>query len=640
MSKDIERRKAGRSSEVGFLVAAATVPRSFQKSLQPRSTPDQGIITGLLMLSGFTLASVIQSVIDAFAGKISRSANDSKATLNQDDYSIFTSLIAFSSGMSGQKIFEEKENEKLPRSAARVVSYWISVVGFAGVVAGLLEKLVVGASEAGTKGESQKRRNILLPLVVPTGALITYSYDHLKQRKETVVASDTQETKDLFDTANPVKALGISIGVAATLGLLSFGERFAAKKIDEVVEDRAPALKNAWLPIGQVVALGTIGFGMYEGIRRLYRKIENGNNQFEKHYHKIPQLNEVSGSAKSLVNWQTLSLQGRRHIGEVVTKEKINKAMGTQNALQPIRIYIGFESALTEKERVELAIAELHRTGAFDRAHLVIVSPTGTGYVNYVFSETVEYMSLGNCASITIQYSLRPSPLSLDQVPEGRDHFRMLINRVHQELKNRPKNKRPKLSLFGESLGAWTSQDAFVNTGTYMLDALDIAASFWIGTPAGSKWAAQVLHEDRYDTDKSLIGEFNDFGQFKSLSTKEKNALRYVMVTHDDDPIPKFGGTLLLKEPTWLKKENRMKTPTVPNDMQWNSPRTFIHMLVDMKNALKPIPGQFVSVGHDYRADIADFVEAIFKFNITKTQRVSVDKALREADKLRGKTQG
>ncbi len=634
MSKDIESRKAGRASEVGFLVASAVVPRSFQKSLLPRDTTDQGIITGISMIMAFTLASTIQSAIDITTDKISkRSEKDS--SLEQDDYSILASLAAFGIGMSSQKIFEETENEMLAKSAARTLGYWVSVVGVAGIVAGVLEKMIVGASESDNKQKAAKRRKYLLPAVVPVGALLTYTMDHIKHRKEQAELKISPEEKN---ETNLYKAMGIGVGIAGVLGLISVAERFMARKIDNFLGSRSQLLKNSWLPVGQIVSLGLVGLGIYEGMRRLYRKSENGNEKFEEYYTEQPSSRLVSGSKQSQVDWETLSLQGRRHITDTLTKEKINEVLDIKNAVDPIRVYIGLESALTESERVGLALEELQRTGAFDRELLVIVSPTGTGYVNYVFSESVELMSKGNCASVTIQYSLRPSPMSLDQVPEGRDHFRMLVNLIHQEIKKRPKNKRPKIVLFGESLGAWTSQDAFVNSGTYMLEALDIEAGFWIGTPAGSKWAKQVTSAERYDTDRKKVGVFNDFGQYKSLPPQNQKALKYVMVTHDNDPIPKFGGTLLVKQPEWLN-ENGQRSNAISKTMHWNTPRTFIQLMVDMKNALKPIPGEFVSIGHDYRADIADFVEAVYNFNVTKKQRVAIDLALRKADIERGKTQ-
>ncbi len=57
----------------------------------------------------------------------------------------------------------------------------------------------------------------------------------------------------------------------------------------------------------------------------------------------------------------------------------------------------------------------------------MIASPTGTGYVNYAAVAILEFLTRGDCATIAMQYSARPSPLSLDRVGEGRLHARLLM---------------------------------------------------------------------------------------------------------------------------------------------------------------------------------------------------------------------
>ena len=171
------------------------------------------------------------------------------------------------------------------------------------------------------------------------------------------------------------------------------------------------------------------------------------------------------------------------------------------------------------------------------------------------------------------------------------------------------------------------------------MDAYNVSRAFWIGTPAGSKWAKQVLHQERYDTVKGQVAEFNDFGQYQKLTPSQKKNLRFVLCTHDDDPIPKFGVNLLVQSPPWLKNGVE-RAPTIPKNNHYRTPLTFVQTMVDMKNALKPVPGQFVAVGHDYRADIADFVRAVYGFSVTEKQMVAIDLALRAADVERGKTQG
>jgi uncharacterized membrane protein len=55
----------------------------------------------------------------------------------------------------------------------------------------------------------------------------------------------------------------------------------------------------------------------------------------------------------------------------------------------------------------------MERVGAFDRSLIMLVSPTGTGYVNYVAVAAAAYLTRGDVATVTMQYSKRPSPLSL-----------------------------------------------------------------------------------------------------------------------------------------------------------------------------------------------------------------------------------
>src|SRR4029453_7833232 len=124
----------------------------------------------------------------------------------------------------------------------------------------------------------------------------------------------------------------------------------------------------------------------------------------------------------------------------------------------PVQVYVGLDSARTARERVDLALAEMDRAGAFDRSLIMLVSPTGTGYVNYVAVAAAQYLTLGDVATGTLQYSRRPSPLSLGMIKGARGQNRLLGLRILQEARRRPE-PRPRVVLFGESLGAHTSQD-------------------------------------------------------------------------------------------------------------------------------------------------------------------------------------
>jgi uncharacterized membrane protein len=326
--------------------------------------------------------------------------------------------------------------------------------------------------------------------------------------------------------------------------------------------------------------------------------------------------------------------EGRRHVVTVLTRDTISKTMGVPAVADPIRVFVGLETGRTELERVDLAIKELKRTGAFDRELLIAVSPTGTGYVNYVAIESSEYFTLGNCATVTLQYSKRPSPMSLDRVWMGRKQFRMLLAGIRRELYKRDPDDRPRLVVFGESLGAHTSQDAFINEGTQALEDAGVERALWIGSPHLSKWKAQVLGEARGDVDPALVIDVDNFGEIEQLPTEARKKLRYVMITHYNDGVGLFGADLMFQKPQWLD-EPEMRPPSVPRWMRWAPIITAVQTVVDMQNAMNVVPGEFVANGHDYRADLARFVREVYALKCTDEQLARVETALRQYELVR-----
>src|SRR4029079_772346 len=113
----------------------------------------------------------------------------------------------------------------------------------------------------------------------------------------------------------------------------------------------------------------------------------------------------------------------------------IATVMGEAARAHPAQGYVGLDSAGSARERVDLALAELERTGAFDRSVLMLVSPTGTGYVNYVAVAAAEYLTRGDIPTVTLQHSKRPSPLSLGMVAGAREQNRLLWLRILDRLR-------------------------------------------------------------------------------------------------------------------------------------------------------------------------------------------------------------
>jgi uncharacterized membrane protein len=303
-----------------------------------------------------------------------------------------------------------------------------------------------------------------------------------------------------------LKSLAMSLGVSAGLSAMAAGERVFATAVSRMLARALSGSERLYRPVGHAAALSVAGMAICEMIRRADHRAERMDEAIEGAFATAPRSSVVSGGAGSLVSWDSLSREGRRNVSTAPGTRLIERVMGEPAAAAPIRIYVGLESAITEYQRRDLALGELARTGVFDRELLMVISPTGSGYVNYVAVEAAEYLTCGNIASVTMQYSLRPSVLSLDRVAEGRLQYRMLIDAIHNELAERPAGQRPRVVIFGESLGARASQDAFEHRGTRGLLDAGIDRAVWIGTPYMSKWGQEALGGGRPRPDTGWPG--------------------------------------------------------------------------------------------------------------------------------------
>ena len=94
-----------------------------------------------------------------------------------------------------------------------------------------------------------------------------------------------------------------------------------------------------------------------------------------------PKVTELSGGPGSLIAWDTLGRQGRNFVSRGQDTQAISDFNGAP-AKQPVRVYSGLESAPSVEDRAKLAVDELQRTGGFNRKVLVVITTTGTGWVD------------------------------------------------------------------------------------------------------------------------------------------------------------------------------------------------------------------------------------------------------------------
>ncbi|MFE3026721.1 alpha/beta hydrolase [Nocardia tengchongensis] len=309
-----------------------------------------------------------------------------------------------------------------------------------------------------------------------------------------------------------------------------------------------------------------------------------------------PQLPERSGSPQSLAAWDTLGSEGRWFVATAPSAERIAQVTG-KPAREPIRVYAGLDSAPEPEDIAALVVRELDRTHAFDRKVLVVVTTTGTGWVDSTTASSIEYMYGGDSAIAATQYSYLPSVLSfLSDREKATESGRLVIHAVHQRWAQLPPEHRPKLLVYGESLGSQGSEGAF--TGLDDIRTL-VDGVLWVGPPNSNRLWSQI--EARRDPGTpeilptyadGLIVRFAATAPDLGHPDRQWTDPRVVYLQHASDPIVWWSPDLLFTQPDWLK-EPRGKD--VSKSIRWWPIVTFWQISADMANA------QGVPSGHGHR---------------------------------------
>jgi uncharacterized membrane protein len=284
----------------------------------------------------------------------------------------------------------------------------------------------------------------------------------------------------------------------------------------------------------------------------------------------MPDDQGKTGSAASLVNWEELGRQGRHFVTSGPTRDQIGTFLQSP-AKEPIRVYVGLNSADSPEARASLALAELKRQGAFERAFLIVVVPTGTGWVDPEAMDTVEYLLRGDVAEVAMQYSYLSSWLSLMVEPEyGSDAARALFNEIYAYWRTLPRDHRPKLYLHGLSLGALNSQSS---VNLYDVFADPFQGALWSGPPfASSTWAHVTAN--RNPGSPAWLPQFRD-GSMIRFANQQTTAdrpdaawgpVRIVFLQYASDPVTFFDWRALYREPDWMKGE---RGPDVSPYFRW-----------------------------------------------------------------------
>lgn len=307
----------------------------------------------------------------------------------------------------------------------------------------------------------------------------------------------------------------------------------------------------------------------------------------------------VSGSPESLVDWDSIGLQGKRFLVDGPTQEQISGFSGNE-ALQPLRVYVGMRTRDTIEERAELALQELIRVGGFERKVLIVATPTGTGWLDPAAVDSVEYMHGGDTAIVSIQYSYLPSWITILVDPvRSRDSAQALFDEIYTHWKSLPRESRPQLYLHGLSLGALGSESS-ADLFTVFEDP--IQGGVWSGPPFPSAvWNNITKH--RNPDSPSWLPRFRDgsilrfTGQENSLDKwgERWSPMRFVYIQYASDPMIFFSPDLFYRRPSWLAGE---RGPDVSPYLRWFPIVTFLQTAFDLPMATS-VP---VGYGHNYSA--------------------------------------
>jgi uncharacterized membrane protein len=572
-------------------------------SLMPRTSRLQGISMGLSVLGARVAAGA--------AERLTRAAVPADAPIGRQ---LATRALIGASG-TALTLLPERDGERL----------WMASLRTAGR---LLRAGAAGGAVHDLGRELQARypsKQAIRPLVVSTalaGGLTWWGARRIRASEATVQRWPLPQATRLpatLGTSYAVAAVGTGLTRAFVFTRGAMESYFGPGPSKRLVA----RLVNAGIWAGAATAAYNAGVA-YVG--RANEKVDPG-------YATPPASHLVSGSADSLLPFADLGQQGRRYVTDVITPELIEEVMGEPAVAQPIRTYVGFNSEpLYQTGRAELALAELDRTGAFDRSHLLLVSPTGTGWVDHTMIEAAEFLARGDIATCCVQYGRYPSFLSVQKVALGQGQFRLLLWGIKQRLAERPPERRPKVLIFGESLGAWTSSDVVMFQGIEGFDHYGIDRALWVGLPWLAKWSRSGMTRGSSTlAPAGTVGVFDRHEQLQELTDQQRARLRAVIVSHDNDPIAVMGPDLIVQRPPWLADGQRGRG--VPDTLRWRPLITFIQTAMDAANAMVSVPGEFGSFGHDYRADMVRFVRDAYALPAATEHQLSrIEETLRSLE--------
>lgn len=297
-----------------------------------------------------------------------------------------------------------------------------------------------------------------------------------------------------------------------------------------------------------------------------------------------------TGGPGSLLAWDSLGREGRSFVVKGPTVDQLEQASPGVPAMTPIRVYAGLKSAPTAEARAELVLKELQRTGAFDRKVLVLATTTGSGFLQPEGVDPLEYLWHGDTAIAGMQYSYLPSWLSLlaDQT-NAQVAAEALFNTVYSYWQTLPQDTRPRMYLYGLSLGSFGSEavlgsvqllnqpiDGALLVGPPFVNPLHerLTVGREPGTPAWRPVYQQGATVRFTNQDPTLLSGPDQ--------TATWGPTRLAYIQNGSDPVVFFSPSLFISKPAWLVGP---RAADVSSRFAWFPVVTGWQVLFDLANA-------------------------------------------------------
>lgn len=417
-------------------------------------------------------------------------------------------------------------------------------------------------------------------------------------------ASEWQNSiRALMNLKTDIPLSMISIGLISLLVfilLLLIGRlflllfRFSSKKLKIILPYRVSNVLGfiSVLLLFWITFNGLLFSKLLDTIDSSYEQIDKLiEPEFEK-----PSFSNRTGSDASLLDWETMGRHGRRFLAYLPDNNLLKRISGAE-CEEPIRVYVGMNISLNFEERSKLALEELLRQEAFKKSILVIITPTGTGWVDNGSILPLEVLHRGSVASVAAQYSYLPSPLALLIEREyGEEMAIALFKTIYNYWTTLPNDERPQLYLNGLSLGALNSDKSFE-----LMDIINdpFNGALWVGPPFRKETWRKITKNRNPDSpawlptfkDQSVVRFFNQEGTWDD-SDAPWGSFRIAYLQYASDPITFFSPNYFNKEPDWMKNP---RGKDVTPKLKWFPIITMLQLAADMSSSTAP-----KGYGHEY----------------------------------------